>query len=356
MLKYEKRMAELFPEDPKLANFSARYSTDKFDPVAARIIISPATQLRPKLGLGVLPSIEQPTSVQNSPRLGLRSQHSPRLHLSAATNSPKRPLPADDFDDSYPPRKALRADGEFQRGASPLKGAAGRRLDQQRRQGGSTITHTVAPAPIARDITFLLSQIPAAHSYNSHNFNPAAVVRLLQDTSVPDYSTWNRRQEATTGIVSASHDRPNPAGSAFGSLTGRARDSPAPVGMLGPGQPLSPYVGGAGARLPSAAATYGPPPGTGYRPGSSGEYEPPPSVAPYQPPPNFGAPPPMGTPYGAPPPPEHGGWAPPPQFGAPPPMQPTPVAQFPMYGAPPPGMPQYGQPPPAGQFGGAYRY
>jgi cleavage stimulation factor subunit 3 len=353
MLKYEKRMAELFPEDPKLANFSARYATDKFDPVAARIIISPAAQLKPKLGLGVLPSVEQPTSVQNSPRPGLRVQNSPRLGLIAATNSPKRPLPVDDLDDSYPPRKALRGDGEFQRGASPLKGAAGRRLDQQRKQGGTTTTHSAAPAPIARDITFLLSQIPPAHTYNSHTFNPAAVVRLLQETAVPDYSTWNRRQEGATGNVIATHDRPS-AG-AFGSLTGRARDSPAPIGVLGSGQPLSPYTGGGSARLPTAAATYGPPPGA-YRPSSSGEYEPPPSVSAY-PPPSFAAPPPqIQSPYGAPPPPELGGWAPPPQYGAPPPQVQPPPGQFGVYGAPP-GMGGYQPPqPPPGQFGGAYRY
>ncbi len=52
------------PEDPKLANFSARYSTEKFDPIAARIIVSPAAQLRPKM---ILPSIERAATAQRSP-------------------------------------------------------------------------------------------------------------------------------------------------------------------------------------------------------------------------------------------------------------------------------------------------
>jgi len=40
--KLEKRMAELFPEDPKLSQFALRYSGEGFNSTAIRPIISPA--------------------------------------------------------------------------------------------------------------------------------------------------------------------------------------------------------------------------------------------------------------------------------------------------------------------------
>ncbi len=309
--KLEQRMAELFPEDPKLAHFTARYSTDKFDPIAARIIVSPATQLRPKL---LMPSIEQGPSLQNSPRPPPFARASPAPQFMPATNSPKRPLPADDFDE--PPRKIQRSDfGEFQRGASPLKGAAGRRLDQQRRmQGQSTAAFTATPAPIARDITFLLSQIPRADLYDFHRLNPVGLTNLLRDTPVPEYSAWK-------------------SGGGYPS-----RDSPAP------GRPLSPYVGGAGRPPPSSSAPYRQ---TSIRPGSSGSYEPPPPAVYGQGPP----PPPQGG-YGQP---SYegggsggggGGW---PSYPGPPPPQQG-------YGGPPPPSSMYGGAPPQQQGQGYGRY
>ncbi|SPQ24730.1 b246e5c7-ed4d-46ae-aa76-2c0df1500e00 [Thermothielavioides terrestris] len=315
--KLEKRMAELFPEDPKLAQFSARYSSDKFDPIAARIIVSPATQLRPKV---LVPSIEQGTSLQNSPRPPpFASRVSPAPQFQPATNSPKRPLPADDFDE--PPRKIQRNElGEFQRGASPLKGAAGRRLDQQRRlQGQSAASYTAAPAPIARDITFLLSQIPRAEFYDFHRFNPARMTNLLRDTPIPDYQVWKNTRP--------SPDYPGPYGSY------QSRDSPAPAG-----RPLSPYLGG-GRAPPTSGAPYRQSP---MRPGSSGSYEPPPAVY---------APPPQAS-YGHPPPVQYEGGA----GAAWPPYPPPPVAQQ-GYGAPPPPQLGYGQaPPPPPAQGGYPRY
>ncbi|KAL1838518.1 hypothetical protein VTJ49DRAFT_2592 [Mycothermus thermophilus] len=272
--KLEKRMAELFPEDPKLTHFTARYSTDKFDPIAARIIVSPGAQLRPKQL--VIPSIEQAASVRDSPRpppLAARASPAPQQFQPAATtNSPKRPLPADDFDE--PPRKIQRNDfGEFQRGASPLKGAAGRRLDQQRRTGGGSYT-AGAPAPIARDITFLLSQIPRAELYDFYRLDPNKMVNLLRDTPVPEYSYGG--------------------GGGYGS-----RDSPAPAG-----RPLSPYVGG-DRRPPTSTAAYrqGPPP---------------PAGAPYEPPPPSAYPAPAQTGYIPPPHDAGGAWPP---YAPPPPHQ-----------------------------------
>ncbi|KAJ4292978.1 mRNA 3'-end-processing protein rna14 [Collariella sp. IMI 366227] len=324
--KLETRMAELFPEDPKLAHFNARYSTDKFDPIAARIIVSPATQLRPK---GLMPSIEQPISLQNSPRpppFAMRA--SPGPQFMPATNSPKRPLPTDDFDE--PPRKIQRNDfGEFQRGASPLKGAAGRRLDQQRRmQGQGAASYTAAPAPIARDITFLLGQIPRTELYDFHHFNPVNVTNLIRDTHIPEYSDWKTR---------GGQQQQPPTNNPYGF---QSRDSPAPVG-----RPMSPYVGGGRGAPP---APYGRQQASASgRPGSSGSYEPPPPGAYAQGPP----PPQLG--YGQPPAGFDGGA---PAGGAWPPYPPPPVGGF---GGPPP--PQgYGAPPPQqqqqGQGGGYPRY
>ncbi len=315
-------MAEIFPEDPKLAHFTARYSTDKFDPIAARIIVSPATQLRPKL---LIPSIEQAPSLQNSPRPPPFSRASPTAQFLPATNSPKRPLPADDFDE--PPRKIQRSDfGEFQRGASPLKGAAGRRLDQQRRmQGQSAASFTAGPAPIARDITFLLSQIPRAELYDSHRFNPVTVTNLLRDTTIPEYAAWKNKGP----------DHPGQ----FGGYP--SRDSPAPVG-----RPLSPYVGSS-SDLPRGrpSAQYRQAPSN--RPGSSGSYEPPPAVY-------AQGPPPPQSGYGLPQPPvqyDGGGGAAPAWQPYPPP----PGGGQQGYGsAPPPGA--YGQGPPGSQQGGYPRY
>jgi cleavage stimulation factor subunit 3 len=188
-------MANLFPEDPKLLRFAARFSTEGFDPTAVRPIISPATQMRPKT---VMQSIEQHTpSMQNSPRPQYRQEPSPRpqlrqepsprpAYLHAVTNSPKRPLGEEEENDSSRPRKVPR-------GESPLKGAAGRRLNQQKQmQAGAPVWQTHGPAPfsIPRDITFLLSIIPRAETYTSTRFNPEAMVRLLALTDIPDYGVW----------------------------------------------------------------------------------------------------------------------------------------------------------------------
>jgi len=335
-------MAELFPEDPKLATFSARYSTDKFDPIAARIIVSPATQLRPKQ---LMPSIEQPNSLHNSPRpLPYATRHSPHPQFQPSTDSPKRPLAADDFDE--PPRKIQRNDfQEFQRGASPLKGAAGRRLDQQRRmQGQGAASYTAAPAPIARDITFLMSVIPRAETYDYHRINPSKMVNLIRDTAVPDHSTWKNNKDGPSNVAlrgghGPAHNRQ--VSSDFPGQYGfQSRDSPAPQG-----RPMSPYTGEAArGRLAPASATYRQ---SSLRPGSSGSYEPPPAMFSQQ-----GPPPPQQ--YSHPPAPvmigqfDPNSWQQqPPPYGAPPPQ---------IYGAPPPNMGYTQGPPPPQQQYPQYRY
>lgn len=173
-------MAEIFPEDPKLARFASRYSVDGFDPTAIRPIISPTTQLRPK---GIMQSIEPSMPMNDSPRPNyIQQDPSPRPNYlqPANTNSPKRPLPLDDFDsDLTRPRKLAR-------GESPLKGAAGRRLNQQKALNQGPGVHANAPPfVVPRDITILLSIIPRAESYHADTFSPTKLLHKLQTVNIP---------------------------------------------------------------------------------------------------------------------------------------------------------------------------
>lgn len=155
----EKRMAELFPEDPALTRFAARFSNftavpPVFDPCTVRLHLSPS-QTRPKMGAVPtnIPTIETPQHVQ----------------------SPKRAF--DDSDAEQPVRK-------FARGESPLKGAAGRRQQQQRQaretHGSQLAPANLPPKPLPAQISTLLSSIPPAKSYVAVRFDPQAMVNLLR--------------------------------------------------------------------------------------------------------------------------------------------------------------------------------
>lgn len=248
-------MAELFPDDPKLNYFTSRYSSDSFDPVAAPIIISKAVQMRPKL---LVPIIEQPASARESippPR----QEQSPRPQYIRATASPKRPFGIED-EELNPPKRVAR-------GVSPLKGAAGRRLDQQRRNQTSALH---------RDITFLLGILPPAHTYDTTRLNPINMVSLLRDTQLPDYASWKAKTGGQYRVSSGpSHGRQTSGD--FGN------------------RPISPY-----GRMAAAAGGYRNSP---LRAESGGAY----AANPYAPPPDVSGtapswqPPATGT-YGAPPP------------------------------------------------------
>lgn len=194
----EKRMSELFPEDPQLSHFSHRYSKPSFDPTAIRPIISPLTQARPKPP----PGMEQPTQVpqptapapqQQAPVTSVPPSviDSPRPPPVQARDSPKRPFVPDDSDNdsAVQPRKIAR-------GESPLKGAAGRRLaaQQGRNIGRDGANSAQAGAPgsqpqtLPRDVNFLLSIIPPAHTYNSARFIPERVIDVLRGVQLPQ--TW----------------------------------------------------------------------------------------------------------------------------------------------------------------------
>jgi cleavage stimulation factor subunit 3 len=167
-------MRDLYPEDLGLKQFSQRFVSANFDPTSIRPIVSPQ-QIRPK-GY-IQPSIEVPEPDHNSP---------PSKFLdSAVANSPKRPFPAEDFEEQSPRKLA--------RGESPLKGAAGRRMDQQKRQNvngysSSSLSQIYAPPPpppLPGQINFLLSIIPKASTYVDARFDPAKMVELIRDVRLP---------------------------------------------------------------------------------------------------------------------------------------------------------------------------
>ncbi|KAI2616818.1 hypothetical protein GGR54DRAFT_223338 [Hypoxylon sp. NC1633] len=258
----EKQMTELFPEDPSLAHFAARFSTDTFNPVAARVVVSPARQMRPKT---IMQSVEQLSdSGRSSPRPAPHAERSPLPQFAPAINSPKRPFQQDDQDE-YPPRKLAR-------GVSPLKGAAGRRLDQQRRaqQGQGTSFHTTAPSPIPRDITFLLGVIPPSDAFPRHQFSTDAMVRLIQNTTVPNFSEWRAQRDGSSrNNLASAHVHTRHASSEYPAYQYSNRDSPGPSG-----RPASPF-GGMNRGVTQASAPYRNSP---LRPDSSGSYEPPPAM------------------------------------------------------------------------------
>ena len=208
-MKLEKRMRDLFPDDPQLALFSRRFTTQGFDPTVIRPIISPNTQTKPK----------HPSSTQRIPSATEPAASNPLQSM----NSPKRPLAFDDSDtDGGRPRKLVR-------GESPLKGAAGRRLDQQKRnqhphetpQINGHIPVAIAPPPaLPRDILFLLGIIPKAETYHATKFSPEGIVRLLRDTAIPTTAEQLRGPPTPLGAPTI----PVPP------------QGPAPMSQMAPGQ------------------------------------------------------------------------------------------------------------------------
>lgn len=169
-------MRDLYPEDGVgLKHFAQRHIARNFDPTSVRIILSP-TQTKPPAF--IYSSIEGGPSISDSPP--------GRLSDTMATNSPKRPLPMDEFEDNQP-RK-------FARGESPLKGAAGRRMNQQQRTLGANanfqptpLSHVqVAPPPsLPSHLAFLLSIIPKASTYEFRRFDASKMVDLLRNVQIP---------------------------------------------------------------------------------------------------------------------------------------------------------------------------
>ncbi|KAL4885127.1 hypothetical protein BJY04DRAFT_215003 [Aspergillus karnatakaensis] len=171
VINLENRMRELYPDDPTLEQFAHRFSAPNFDPTTFRPIISPF-QTRPKTAY---PG-EQVTSRHGTP--------TSRYQEQSVINSPKRSL--EDFDDDVSrPRK-------FVRGESPLKTAQRRQFDQQKRTQPTLQTPMSSqyrpqgsPAPLPRDIVYLLSVIPSAASYTAGRFSAEKMVDLIRRLDMP---------------------------------------------------------------------------------------------------------------------------------------------------------------------------
>lgn len=182
----EERMKKHFPEDPTLKLFSSRYGTPLFDATNVHPVISPL-QIRTLQG-GVLPSIEAPAEVINSPIQ--------KVIDAITTNSPKRPFP-DDFEDPGPRKMA--------RGESPLKGAAGRRMNQQQQQRQANASAGLpsfppAPPPLPAAVAYVLSILPKASTYVDTRFDAVKMMELIRDVHLP----------APSAISSQAHQPPAP--------------------------------------------------------------------------------------------------------------------------------------------------
>lgn len=178
LTKLEKRMSDLFPEDPQLAIFASRYAVADFDPGFIRPVIS-NTQLRPKHSA----AMEKATSAQPA-------SHMP-LPPPGMQNSPKRQFEDSDYESNMPPRKIVRSD-------SPLKGAAGRRLDAlkraQARNGtkpaGSGLYPPAAPPPpppppgLPIVILNLLSMLPSASQYTGRAPDAEVVMGMIRNADL----------------------------------------------------------------------------------------------------------------------------------------------------------------------------
>ncbi|KAL9051833.1 MAG: hypothetical protein Q9162_005774 [Coniocarpon cinnabarinum] len=175
--KLEQRMNTLYPEDPKLLLFEQRFSKPEFDPCSVHPVISPQTQTRAKIQNLIEQITKQEPSPHGSPRMGLAQFGNGNERNK---RSPKRPL--DDSDAEAPARKIAR-------GESPLKGAAGRRLDAARKTGlANEVTPQPTPAqlppappPTLPPAVFsMLARIPPAHTYQATRFDPQKMVQLLR--------------------------------------------------------------------------------------------------------------------------------------------------------------------------------
>ncbi|QIX00187.1 hypothetical protein AMS68_005704 [Peltaster fructicola] len=179
--KLEKRLADMFPEEPDILRFGRRFQLPSFDGSRLLLAISPS-QTRPKELMAMAPTetLQPIVSIENgrlSPQPGqiLLGPHGPYVA------SPKRPL--DDSDDGTPSRK-------FLRGESPLKGAAGRRIATASGAasavtGGSSLARAyAAPQPLPPALTFILSILPTASSYQATRFDPHRMVDFLRSVDL----------------------------------------------------------------------------------------------------------------------------------------------------------------------------
>ena len=267
-------MRDLFPEDPSLQVFAHRFEYEnalqkRFDPTAVRVIVSPASQMREPPGGVVVPSIE----VAGGGGIGYLNP--PGV---LGTSSPKRPFGADGSLDG-PARKIAR-------GESPLKGAAGRRMANTSRSGGTPLqtVATMANASghwvVPQHVNFLLSVLPNARHTASltPQLDPLALVNVMRGVNLQQPNVWASANLRTAGqgLMDPRYHQPAP--------TPQIPPIPMPGGPHGlPPPPIQQMQGG---RPPIPIPPMGIP--------MPGQYGAPP-------PPQFSAPPPQQGGYYPPP-------------------------------------------------------
>ena len=167
IVRLEKRMSELFPEDPALRQFSSRFQTLGFDPLSAQPVIS-GTQVIPKLS--IQPSIE----FDGASRSPIQSV----INQITSTNSPKRPLPLDDDEeeDARPLKIA--------RGESPFRATVVRKVPQPAAVARAPAPVS-APAQLPPAIVQLLSILPRASAYTDIKFDASKIQSLIREKHLP---------------------------------------------------------------------------------------------------------------------------------------------------------------------------
>ena len=209
--RLERRLKDMFPDEPEVSRFGSRFALPSFDALAVQLVISP-TQARPK-PVDFQPQVRAAPRHQAMPSIEEHGRSPPESNIRLGPNgpyiaSPKRAL--EDSDNETPARK-------FMRGESPLKGAAGRRIQSQS-QGPAAANNTVGggggggsgfvtksyvpssaaaaaaappspvaapgPTPLPYVVHDLLSKIPAARHYHATLFDPGKVVELLRSVNL----------------------------------------------------------------------------------------------------------------------------------------------------------------------------
>ena len=200
--KLEKRMAEIYPDEPEIARFAHRLELPTFDGIHQQLILS-STQAQPKPTSGLPSGIaaQHIMAGQLAPSIeGPSSPKAPEILLGPNgpyVASPKRPHDFGNSDDDGPSRK-------FMRGESPLKGATGGvRLAATTMGGGkggfATKTFVpvngaappaalpppgmppmpVGPPPLPVQVLQVLGTLPNAREYNSVRFHTNELVNFL---------------------------------------------------------------------------------------------------------------------------------------------------------------------------------
>ena len=224
-------MADLYPDDALgLRQFSQRYSARSFDPTSVRLVISPSQIRSQSQAYG---SIETEQVFHHDSPI-------PKVTDTGATNSPKRPFLGDDYDDGQPRKYA--------RGESPLKGAAGRRMNQQQHQQQRSIgangnfqptplshVQMAPPPPLPGQLAVLLSIIPKASTYEFRRFDSTKMSDMMRNVQLPN--------------PAAVRPGPPPAqqGQAWGSYQPQPQQHPQQSGLMAGSQPnmagMPPYSG-----------------------------------------------------------------------------------------------------------------